>query len=135
MLEQGNTRESTSSSSAWKGSWNERRPSRCMPPRRRHARGHIEQLCSGSYRAVVYVGIDPLTRKERYLKQTANSYAQAKVALTRLQREVDEEAHPKTGLTFGQAIQQWLDVAELEDTTHPGAVRRLDPALRHADLR
>jgi hypothetical protein len=88
-----------------------------VPPRRRRARGHIEQLRSGGYRAVVYVGIDPLTRKERYLKETANSYAQAKVALTRLQREVDEEAHPKTRLTIGQAIQQWLDVAELEDTT------------------
>ena len=70
--------------------------SRCVAPRPRRARGHIEQLRSGSYRAVVYVGIDPLTRKERYLKETANSYAQAKFALTRLQREVDEEAHPKT---------------------------------------
>jgi integrase len=88
-----------------------------VPPRRKRARGHIEQLHSGSYRAVVYVGIDPLTRKEHYLKETANSYAQAKVALTRLPREVDEEAHPKTSLTVGQAIQQWLDVAELEDTT------------------
>jgi hypothetical protein len=96
MLDQGNTGESTSSSSAWKGSWNERRYSRCVPPRRLRARGHIEQLRSGSYRAVVYVGIDPLTRKERYLTETANSYAQAKVALTRLQREVDEEAHLKT---------------------------------------
>ncbi|HMG29079.1 MAG TPA: site-specific integrase, partial [Jiangellaceae bacterium] len=97
-----------------------------MPPRRRRARGHIEQLRSGSYRAVVYVGIDPLTRKERYLKETANSYAQAKVALTRLQREVDEEAHPKTRLTIGQAIQQWLDVAELEDTTR----ERYDDLIR-----
>jgi integrase len=88
-----------------------------MPPRRRGARGHIEELRSGSYRAVVYAGVDPLTRKERYLKQTASSYAQAKVALTKLQRDVDEEAHPKTKLTVGQAIGQWLDVAELEDTT------------------
>jgi hypothetical protein len=57
------------------------------------------------------------TSRERYLKETANSYAQAKVALTRLQREIDEEAHPRTRLTIGPAIQQWLDVAEPEDTT------------------
>jgi integrase len=97
-----------------------------VPPRRRRARGHIEQLRSGSYRAVGYVRIDPLTRKDRYLKETANSYAQAKVALTRLQREIDEEAHPRTRLTIGQAIQQWLDVAELEDTTR----ERYDDLIR-----
>ncbi|HET6687240.1 MAG TPA: hypothetical protein VFH02_12030 [Jiangellaceae bacterium] len=96
-----------SSSSAWKGSWNERR-------------------YSGTYRAVGYVRIDPLTRKDRYLKETANSYAQAKVALTRLQREIDEEAHPRTRLTIGQAIQQWLEVAELEDTTR----ERYDDLIR-----
>jgi integrase len=76
-----------------------------MSPRRRRARGHIEELRWGSYRAVVCAGIN----------QTASSYAQAKVALTKLQRDVDEDAHPKTKLTIGQAI--WLDVAEHEDTT------------------
>lgn len=88
-----------------------------MPPRRRRPRGHIEQLRSGSYRAIVYAGIDPLTHKERYLKETAKTYDAARVALTRLQREVDEEAHPKTAITVREAIEQWLAVAELEDTT------------------
>jgi integrase len=39
-----------------------------MPPRIRRPRGHIEELASGSFRVVVYAGIDPLTRRERRLK-------------------------------------------------------------------
>jgi integrase len=34
----------------------------------RVARGHVEQLPSGSFRAVVYAGVDPLTRRPVYLK-------------------------------------------------------------------
>ena len=45
-----------------------------MPRRRRRARGHIGQLPSGRFRAIVYAGIDPLTRKERYLRETAKTY-------------------------------------------------------------
>jgi integrase len=30
---------------------------------------------------------------------------------------VDEDRHPKTDITVGQAIQQWLDVVRLEETT------------------
>src|SRR5690242_10518141 len=72
---------------------------------------------SGSYRAVVYAGVDPLTRKERRLKESAKTLKAAEVALTKLQRQVDEELHPKTGITVGVAIAQWLRVAELEQTT------------------
>jgi integrase len=88
-----------------------------MPPRTRRPRGHIEELASGSFRASVYAGIDPLTRRERYLKETTKTYAAAKVALTKLQRQVDDEKHPKTNITVAQAIDQWLDVAKLAETT------------------
>jgi integrase len=88
-----------------------------MPPRRRRPRGHIEELPSGRFRAIVYAGIDPLTGKSRYLKETANSYSAADHVLTRLQSRVDENRHPKTAITVGQAITRWLEVAKLEDTT------------------
>ena len=32
--------------------------------------GHIEQLSSGTYRAIVYGGTDPITGKELHLKET-----------------------------------------------------------------
>jgi integrase len=74
----------------------------------------------------VYGGADPLTGKERRLKATAGSYAAAEVALTQLQRQVDEETHPKTALTIGQAIAQWLEVAKLGETTR----ERYDDLIR-----
>jgi hypothetical protein len=84
---------------------------------RRRVRGNIEKLPSGSYRAIVYAGVDPLTGREHRLRETCPTMADAKIALTRLQRQVDEQKHPKSGITVREAIQQWLDVAELGVTT------------------
>jgi hypothetical protein len=89
---------------------------RSMPPRRR-PRGHIRELPSGSFQAIVYVGVDPLTGKQRYERKTAPSYDAAQVVLTRLLARLDEDRQPKTDLTVRQAIGQWHDVAEQEDTT------------------
>jgi integrase len=96
-----------------------------MPSRRRQ-RGHIRTLPSGSFQAIVYAGTDPLTGRERYLRETAATYGSAEQALTRLQSQVDEDRHPKTAITVRQAITQWLDVAELEVTTR----ERYDDLIR-----
>lgn len=88
-----------------------------MPPRPRRPRGHIEELPSGRFRATVYAGTDPLTGRQRYVKETTDTYGDAELALTKLQSRVDENRHPKTAITVGQAITRWLDVAKLEDTT------------------
>ena len=45
------------------------------------------------------------------------THPEAKRLLTRLQNQVDEDRHPKSNITVRQAIAQWLDVAELENTT------------------
>ena len=88
-----------------------------MPPRKRRQRGYIEQLPSGNYRAVAYAGTDLLTRRPRYLRQTVASYDDARKVLVRLQSQIDEDRQPKSNITVRQAIEQWLDVAVLEDTT------------------
>ncbi|MFB9742562.1 tyrosine-type recombinase/integrase [Pseudonocardia sulfidoxydans] len=85
--------------------------------RRSRPRGHIEQLPSGSFRAKVYAGTDPLTRKRRYLVETVATASEAERVLTRLQHEVDENRHPKSAITVNQAIEKWLEVAKLEPTT------------------
>jgi integrase len=81
----------------------------------------------------VYAGKDPLTGKERYERETARTRQAAEVALTRLQARVDEDRQPKSDLTVRQAIDQWLEVAQLEDTTrdrYDDLVRiYIDPAL------
>jgi integrase len=86
-----------------------------MPSRRR--RGFIEELPSGRYRAVVYAGVDPLTSRRRNLTETTDSYDQAEKALSRLHQQLDENRHPKSAITVGEAIEQWLEVADLEETT------------------
>jgi len=70
-----------------------------MPPRKHRQRGYIGQLPSGSYRVVVYAGTDPLTGKPRQLRETVKAYDEAEKALTRLQREVDEDRQPKSNIT------------------------------------
>lgn len=97
-----------------------------MPPRKRRPRGLIEELPSGSFRARVYAGVDPLTRKTRYLRETHKTYAAAEMALTRLQGQVDEDRHPRDDLTVRQAVAQWLEVADLADTTR----ERYDDLIR-----
>lgn len=67
----------------------------------------------GCFRAIVYAGIHPLTGKPRYLKETADSHSAAEQVLTRLQSRVDENRHPKTAITVGEAIARWLAVAKL----------------------
>ncbi len=88
-----------------------------MPPRTRRPRGHIEPLPSGSFRAVVFTGIDPLTRRRQYVRETCSSRAEAEKALTRLQGQVDENRHPKSSITVATAVEQWMEVADLEVTT------------------
>jgi len=97
-----------------------------MPPRKRRQRGYIEQLPSGSYRAVAYAGTDLLTRRPRYLRQTVAAYDDAKKALVRLQSQIDEDKQPKSNITVRQAIEHRLDVAVLEDTTR----ERYDDLIR-----
>jgi len=65
----------------------------------------------------VYAGIDPLTGRQRYLKETAADEDEADVVLTRLLGRVDENRHPKSAITVGEAIRRWLEVARHEDTT------------------
>jgi integrase len=88
-----------------------------MAATKRRPRGHIRELRSGSFQAIVYAGVDPLARKERYLRETAKTYAAAELALTKLQSQVDDERHPKTNITVGQAIDRWLEVVDLAETT------------------
>ena len=88
-----------------------------MPRHARDHRGYIERLPSGSHRAVVPAGSDPLTGRRRPLRETCETLDEAKIALTKLQRQVDEQRHPKTAITVREAIEQWLEVVDLEVTT------------------
>ena len=81
----------------WDGSWDECAYGSTMPPRARRRRGYVEQLPSGSWRAVVYARVDPLTKEDVRLRETSKVRAEADKALTALLRRVDERKAPKSG--------------------------------------
>jgi len=56
----------------------------------RAAKGHIQQLPSGSFRVSVYGGIDPLTRQQIRLRSTVQDELQAQIELGRLLKEASE---------------------------------------------
>jgi hypothetical protein len=62
----------------------------------RVARGHVEQLPSGSFRAVVYAGVDPLTRRPVYIKATARTEKQAPAELGKLLGKASDGRRPES---------------------------------------
>ncbi len=99
----------------------------------RVAKGHIEQLPSGSFRVSVYAGIDPLTRRAIRLKTTAKTEQQARIELGRLLKDASEGRTPETGATVATLMDEYAAVAEWDVSTrqtNEGFIRRtIKPAL------
>ena len=102
---------------SWDEPWDECTYGASVRSRPRRRRGYIEALPSGSFRAVVYAGTDPLTRDDIRLRETCRTRVEAEKALTRLQGQVDDNRHPKSSITVATAVEQWMEVADLEVTT------------------
>src|SRR4029450_12577843 len=102
------------------------------------ARGHVRKR-GGSYQAIVYAGIDPVTKRQRYLRETARTQREAERALTRLLSQVDEQRTPNTSATVGYLLDRWLEPAQLElpprTPPQPPPRRHARPALGPLPLR
>lgn len=83
----------------------------------RRTEGSIEELPSGRLRVRVYAGRDPLTGKARYLREVVDTERQARIARARMLTQVHERRQPRSDITVAQAIEQWLEVAEHEEST------------------
>jgi integrase len=103
------------------------------------SRGHIQRLPSGSFRVKVYAGTDPVTGKTRLLRQTCPDEATATAALGRLLIQADGGRFPDREATLGQALDKYLEVADLEVSTkeaHEGYIRRtIRPVLGEVRIR
>ena len=82
----------------------------------RVAKGHIEQLPSGSFRVSVYAGIDPLTRRAIRLKSTVKTEQQARIELGRLLKDASEGRTPESGATVATLMEH---PAGHRDRRHP----------------
>ena len=103
------------------------------------SKGHIQQLPSGSFRVKVYAGTDPVTGKERLLRQTCPDEASAAAALGKLLAQADGDHFPNREATLGQALAKYLEIADLEVSTqeaHEGYIRRtIGPVLGEVKIR
>jgi Bacterial regulatory proteins, gntR family len=105
----------------------------------RVAKGYIEQLPSGSFRVSVYVGTDPITRRQIRLKATAKTEQQAHIELGRLLKEASEGRTPESDATVGKLVDEYAAIAEWDVSTrqtNEGFIRRtIKPALGHLEVR
>jgi integrase len=105
----------------------------------RVARGHIEQLPSGSFRVDVYAGTDPLTRRAIRLRSTVKTEQQAQIELGRLLKEASEGRTPESDATVAKLMDEYAAIAPWDVTTrqtNEGFIRRtIKPALGHLEVR
>jgi integrase len=77
-------------------------------PARRRARGSISRMASGSLRVRVYAGLDPITGRRRYLRQTVppgpTALEDAEAACRRLLTLVHDRRYPRTDVTLAELL-------------------------------
>jgi integrase len=83
----------------------------------RVARGHVEQLPSGSWRARVYAGVDPITQREIRLKATVKTEQQAHIELGRLLKEASEGRTPESDATVAKLMDEYAAIAPWDVST------------------
>ncbi len=103
----------------------------------RRRRGSIVWLPSGSARVKVYGGVDAVTKRPLWLRETIKpgrtrreTEREAEKAVTRLLNQVDERRTPRTSATVNQLIDRWLDVLEVERTTRINYVGKIEKHIR-----
>ena len=105
----------------------------------RAAKGYIERLPSGSYRVAVYAGIDPITRRQQYLRSTVKTEPQAQIELGKLLKDAANGRRPESGATVATLMDEYAAIAEWDVSTrqtNEGFIRRtIKPALGHLEVR
>ncbi|MCF7552557.1 tyrosine-type recombinase/integrase [Pseudonocardia sp. WMMC193] len=80
---------------------------------KKRPKGNIEPLPSGALRVSVYAGIDPVSGRRHYLKETVpagpKAAVEAEATRARLVAEVAERRNPRTGATIDQLLEKYLD--------------------------
>jgi integrase len=101
--------------------------------------GHIEQLPSGSWRAKVYAGKDPLTGREIRFRKTCKTERDAQIELGKLLALAQDGRQPDSYVTLAELLDQYVQTAGWELSTREsnlGYIRRtIKPALGSMQVR
>jgi integrase len=90
--------------------------------------GYIQPLPSGAFRVSVYAGTDPVTGKQRRLRETCPDEIAATAALGRMLRQAQSHQVPNRDATFGLVLDKYLEVTDLAESTlatHESYIRRV----------
>lgn len=102
--------------------------------RKQPQRGQIEELPSGALRVKVYAGVDPLSGRRHYLRETIpagpNAQDDAEKARTRLLNQLDEQRNPRTSATVNQLMDRYLELLDVDVNTRSGYVGYIDNHIR-----
>ena len=109
----------------------------CSLPRQ--SSSHIERLLSGSWRAKVYAGKNPLSGREIRFQKTRKTEVEAQIELGRLLELARAGPQPDSDVTVAELLDEYVpiagwDVSTLE--TNLGYIRRtIKPALGAREVR
>jgi integrase len=84
-------------------------------------RGSV-RVRGGSLQVRVFAGVDPVTRRDRYLSESVKgtdraARREAEKVMGRLQTEVDGRRSAQSSVTLGYTLDEWLETLEVEDST------------------
>ncbi|HEX4834212.1 MAG TPA: hypothetical protein VH478_24330, partial [Trebonia sp.] len=100
--------------------------------------GHVRPHGTG-YQAIVPIGLDPITKRYRYRYAQADTEDEAKDARDRMLADLEAGRQPREKATFGQLLDEVLEIADLDFTTlgmYQGYIARtIRPALGGYDVR
>lgn len=97
-------------------------------------RGNIEER-GGALRVRVYAGIDPVTRRQVYLRCTIPgtdkaAWKKAKGKLAEFHTQVLKQRSPSSSVSFANTIDEWLRKSDLEDSTRNGYLGYIDRVIK-----
>ncbi len=82
----------------------------------------------------MYAGIDPVTKKRLYLKETIpkgdKADEQAERVLTRLLNQVDEKRNPRTAASLNQLLDRYLEVIDVAGSTRRDYISKINKHVR-----
>jgi integrase len=85
-------------------------------------------LPSGAFRVSVYAGTDPVTGKQRRLRETCPDEAAATATLGKLLKQAQSHQAPNRDATFGLVLDKYLEVTDLAESTlatHESYIQRI----------
>jgi integrase len=97
-------------------------------------RGRIEER-GDSLRVVYYAGLDPVTGRRSYLRETIKgtdkaAYRRAEDKLSEFRTQVVKQRSAESTVPFNHALDEWLRYSEIEDSTRDGYVNYIEHYIK-----